>query len=231
MRLVLADDSVLFREGLARLLAEADFEIVATVGDADELLRRVAHTNPDAAIVDIRMPPTHTDEGLAAATRIRARHPHVAVIVLSQYVEAAYALRLLETGERSVGYVLKDRVLHVADFAAAVRRVGAGEAVVDAALVAQLVGRPRPIDPLAELTEREREVLALMAQGLTDRGIGERLWVTPKTVETHISHIFDKLRLPSTALDNRRVHAVLTYLRTPDGSAAMPSRRDTSPAV
>jgi DNA-binding NarL/FixJ family response regulator len=137
----------------------------------------------------------------------------VGVVVLSQYVEARYALRLLERGEGRVGYVLKDRVLHVADFAAAVRRVGAGETVVDPALVEQLVGRPREVDRLAELTDRERDVLALMAEGLTDRGIGERLWVTPKTVETHVRHIFQKLDLPATAADNRRVHAVLTYLR------------------
>jgi DNA-binding NarL/FixJ family response regulator len=213
MRLVLADDSVLFREGLARLLANAGFEILATVGDADELVRCVNRVPPDAAIVDIRMPPSQTDEGLVAAAQIRARHPEVGVVVLSQYVEARYALRLLETGERRVGYVLKDRVLQVADFADAVRRVGAGETVVDPALVEQLVGRPREIGPLAELTEREREVLALMAEGLTDRGIGERLWVTPKTVETHVRHIFQKLNLPSGAADNRRVHAVLTYLR------------------
>ncbi len=213
MRLVLADDSVLFREGLARLLAEAGFEVVGTAGDADTLLLQVAEARPDAAIVDIRMPPTHTDEGLVAATRIRDRHPEVAVIVLSQYVEAAYALRLLEGGERRVAYVLKDRVLHLADFASAIRRVAAGETFVDPALVEALVARPRPADRLAVLTGREREVLALMAEGLTDRGIGERLWVTPKTVETHVRHIFEKLRLPSSAADNRRVHAVLTYLR------------------
>jgi DNA-binding NarL/FixJ family response regulator len=210
---VLADDSVLFREGLARLLAEAGFEIIGTVGDAGALLELVAQRRPDAAVVDIRMPPTHTDEGLVAARTIRARHPELGVIVLSQYVEAAYALRLLEAGERRVGYVLKDRVLHVADFAAAIRRVAAGETVVDPALVEQLLGCPRPVDRLEELTAREREVLALMAEGLTDRGIGERLWVTPKTVETHIRHIFEKLRLPAGAADNRRVHAVLTYLR------------------
>jgi DNA-binding NarL/FixJ family response regulator len=220
MRLVLADDSLLFREGLARLLGESEFEIVATVGDADSLLQSVAETRPDAAIVDIRMPPTHTDEGLAAAAEIRSHHPEVAVIVLSQYVEAAYALRLLEAGESRVGYVLKDRVLHVADFAVAIRRVVAGETVVDPALVEQLLGRARTADPLAELTAREREVLALMAEGLTDKGIAERLWVTPKTVETHIHHIFNKLSLPSNAADNRRVHAVLTYLRTPDGAKA-----------
>jgi serine/threonine-protein kinase len=159
------------------------------------------------------MPPTHTDEGLAAAAQIRARHPMVAVVVLSQYVEAAYALRLLEAGERHVGYVLKDRVLHVAEFAAAIHRVVSGEPVVDPALVSRLFDRHRAVDPLAELTEREREVLALMAEGLTDRGIAERLWVTPKTVETHSRHIFQKLCLPAGAADNRRVHAVLTYLR------------------
>jgi DNA-binding NarL/FixJ family response regulator len=213
VRLVLADDSMLFREGLARLLAEVGFEIVATAGDAEALLELVAQLRPDAVIVDIRMPPTHTDEGLAAAAQIRARHPEVAVVVLSQYVEAAYALRLLEAGERHVGYVLKDRVLHVPEFAAAIRRVAAGDTFVDPELVKQLLARPRDVDPLDELTERERQVLALMAEGLTDRGIGERLWVTPKTVETHSRHIFQKLRLPATAADNRRVHAVLTYLR------------------
>jgi DNA-binding NarL/FixJ family response regulator len=213
MRLVVADDSVLFREGLARLLDETGFEVVATIGHAEALLRIVDEARPDAAIVDIRMPPTHTDEGIAAAAQIRARHPAVSVIVLSQYVEAAYALRLLDGGERHVGYVLKDRVLHIADFAAAIRRVVAGETFVDPALIDELVARPRPRDPLAVLTDRECQVLALMAEGLTDRGIGERLWVTPKTVETHVRHIFEKLQLPSGAADNRRVHAVLTYLR------------------
>jgi DNA-binding NarL/FixJ family response regulator len=213
VRLALADDSMLFREGLARLLAEAGFEIAGTVADADALLELVATQVPDAAIVDIRMPPTHTDEGLNAAARIRAEHPAVSVVVLSQYVEARYALRLLEAGERHVGYVLKDRVLHVAEFAAAIRRVAEGEPFVDPALVSQLFDRRRAVDPLDELTEREREVLALMAEGLTDRGIAERLWVTPKTVETHSRHIFQKLSLPTGASDNRRVHAVLTYLR------------------
>jgi len=213
VRVAVADDGALFREGVARLLGEAGFEIVGTAADAGALLALVADRRPDAAIVDIRMPPSHTDEGLAAAARIRASQPEVAVVVLSQYIEAAYALRLLEGGERRVGYVLKDRVLHVTEFAAAIRRVVAGESVVDPALVAQLLARERTSDPLDELTEREREVLALMAEGLTDRGIAERLWVTTKTVQTHSRHIFQKLSLPASAADNRRVHAVLTYLR------------------
>ena len=212
MRLALAEDSVLLREGLAGLLRGQGFDIVAEASDADELLAAVASSDPDVAVVDIRMPPTHTDEGLAAAEQLRERHPAVGVLVLSQYVEAEYALRLLERDERGTGYLLKDRVLDVADLATAIRTVGAGGCVVDQALVAQLVGRPgdRSIE---ELTEREREVLALMAEGLTDRGIGERLFVTPKTVETHVRHIFAKLDLPSGAAENRRVHAVVAYLR------------------
>jgi serine/threonine-protein kinase len=160
------------------------------------------------------MPPTQTDEGLVAAERIAERHPETGVLLLSQYVEAAYALRLLESGRDRTGYLLKDRVLDVGEFVAALERVASGETVVDPALVAQLVGRKQESDPLEELTEREREVLSLMAEGLTDRGISERLYITPKTTETHIRHIFSKLGIPATPAHNRRVHAVLTYLRT-----------------
>ena len=214
MRVVIADDSVLLREGVGRVLADEHFDVLAKVASAEELLQSIEVDQPDVAVVDIRMPPTHTDEGLIAAETIRRRWPQVGVLVLSQYTETEYALRLLEGGEERCGYLLKDRVLDAGQLADAVRRVGDGGVVVDAELVARLVGRSRPSSPLDELTPREHEVLALMAEGLTDRGIGERLFVTPKTVETHIRHIFSKLRLPETAADNKRVHAVLTYLRT-----------------
>jgi DNA-binding NarL/FixJ family response regulator len=214
VRVVLADDAALLREGLARVLGEAGVEVVAQVGSADELLAAVDRLRPDVAVVDIRMPPTRTDEGLEAAERIAERHPAVGVLLLSQYVEAAYAVRLLEGGRGRVGYLLKDRVLDVSDFVSALERVAAGETVVDPALVSQLVGRARQEGPLSELTAREREVLALMAEGLTDRGISERLYVTPKTTETHIRHIFAKLGIPATPATNRRVNAVLTYLRS-----------------
>ncbi len=213
MRIALADDSVLLREGLAQILRAQGFEVVAEAGNAQELLDAVARTEPDVAVVDIRMPPSHTDEGLALAEELRERYPRVAVLVLSQYVEAEYALRLLERNEQGAGYLLKDRVLDVAELTDAIRRVARGGCVVDPTLVAQLVDRPREDDGLGELTEREREVLGLMAAGLTDRGIGERLFVTPKTVETHVRHIFAKLELPSGAAENRRVHAVLAYMR------------------
>jgi DNA-binding NarL/FixJ family response regulator len=211
---VLADDAAVLREGLARVLAGCGIEVAAQVGSADELLRAVDELHPDVAVVDIRMPPTWSDEGLVAAEQIGESHPEVAVVLLSQHVEAAYALRLLEPGRGRAGYLLKDRVLDVDDFVAALERVTAGETVVDPALVAQLVGRAREDEPLAELTEREREVLALMAEGLTDRGISQRLYVTPKTIETHIRHIFSKLGIPATPAHNRRVHAVLAYLRS-----------------
>jgi DNA-binding NarL/FixJ family response regulator len=213
VRVVLADDAALLREGLAGVLRGAGIDVVAQAGDADELLAAVDALRPDVAVVDIRMPPTRTDEGLVAAERIAAAHPGVGVLLLSQYVEASYALRLLEAGRGRTGYLLKDRVLDVGDFVAALERVAAGETVVDPALVAQLVGRAREDDPLGELTEREREVLSLMAEGLTDRGISERLYVAPKTTETHVRHIFAKLGIPATPAHNRRVHAVLAYLR------------------
>lgn len=214
MRVVLADDAAVIREGLARVLTGAGVEVVAQAGDADELLEAVEAQRPDVAVVDIRMPPTRTDEGLVAAERIAERYPRTGVLVLSQHVDAAYALRLLESGRGRTGYLLKDRMLDVADFVAALERIASGETVVDPALVAQLVGRRQEDDPLDELTSREREVLALMAEGLTDRGISERLYVTPKTIETHIGHIFGKLGIPATPAHNRRVHAVLAYLRT-----------------
>ena len=214
MRVAIADDSVLLREGLTRILVEHGFEVAAVAANGDELLRAVERDPPDVALLDIRMPPTHTDEGIEAAREIRRRFPRVAVIVLSQYVDADYALRLLDGGERGSGYLLKDRIMDADELVSAVRRVAGGETVVDRELVATLLGRPRVEAPLDGLTDREREVLCLMAEGLTDRGIAARLWVTPKTVETHVRHILRKLDLPEGAAYNRRVHAVLAYLRS-----------------
>jgi serine/threonine-protein kinase len=213
LRLAIGEDSLLVREGLVRLLRDAGFGIVGEATTVDGLLGLVERERPDAALIDIRLPPTYQDEGLRAAAEIRTRFPSVALLVLSQYVEAEYALRLLEGSERSIGYLLKDRILDRAQLTDAVRHVIAGGVVVDPALVAQLLDRKRPADPLDELTAREREVLGLMAEGLTDRGIAQRLVVTSKTVETHTRHIFQKLSLPESALDNKRIHAVLTYLR------------------
>jgi DNA-binding NarL/FixJ family response regulator len=212
-RVAIAEDSLLVREGLVRLLTGAGFEVAGETATAEGLLGLVERERPDAVLVDIRLPPGYGDEGLRAAAEIRARLPSVAVLVLSQYVEAAYALRLLDGEERAVGYLLKDRILDAGELADAVRRVCDGGVVVDPELVAELLGRPRRAGPLDALTAREREVLGLMAEGLTDRGIAERLVVAPKTVETHAHHIFEKLDLPATALDNKRVHAVLAYLR------------------
>jgi len=213
MRLILADDATVIREGLARLLAEEGFDVVAQVGDASDLLAQVGLARPDVAIVDIRMPPTYTDEGLVAAQQIRAAHPDVGVLVLSQYVDVAYAMKLVTEGSERVGYLLKDRIVDVPELAAALRRIADGGSVVDPALVAELVSAPSVEDPLAALTQREREVLALLAEGRTDRGIAKLLYVTPKTVEAHVRSIFRKLDLPSDATENRRVHAVLTFLR------------------
>ena len=212
-RVAIAEDSLLVREGLHRILRDAGFDIVAEVATREQLLEAVERAAPDVALVDIRLPPGYGDEGLRAATEIRQRFPGVALLVLSQYIEAEYALRLLEGREHGVGYLLKDRILDVAQLSEAINRVLTGGVVVDPALVAQLLERPRHADPLEELTPREREVLNLMAEGLTDRGIAQRLYVTPKTVETHARHIFQKLALPESALENKRVHAVLTYLR------------------
>jgi DNA-binding NarL/FixJ family response regulator/class 3 adenylate cyclase len=213
MRVVLADDSVLLREGIARLLEDAGFEVVAQSGTADDLLRHVGMHKPDVALVDIRMPPTQTDEGLRAAQQIRERWPDCGVLVLSQYVEPAYAMELLGENAEGVGYLLKDRVSDVDEFAAAVRRVGEGGSALDPAVVSQLVGRRRRDDPLEELTPREREVLELMAEGRSNQAIAERLVITLRAVEKHVTSIFGKLRLPATAEDHRRVLAVLTYLR------------------
>jgi DNA-binding NarL/FixJ family response regulator len=213
MRVVLADDSVLLREGVARLLEEAGFEIVGQAGTADELMLKVRSYSPDVAIVDIRMPPTHTDEGLRAAREIREKHPETGVLVLSQYVEPSYAMELLADSAEGVGYLLKDRVSDVGEFAGAVRRVAEGGSAQDPTVVSQLVGRRRRDDPLGDLTPREREVLELMAEGRSNQGIAERLVVTERAVEKHVTSIFGKLRLPAATEDHRRVLAVLTYLR------------------
>jgi DNA-binding NarL/FixJ family response regulator len=213
LRVVLADDAALIRQGLARLLVDEGVQVVAQVDNATDLLARVELDRPDVAIVDIRMPPTYTDEGLAAAQAIRAAHPEVGVLVLSQYIDVAYAMKLVTEASERVGYLLKDRIVDAPQLTAALRRIADGGSVVDPALVAELVSAPIPEDPLRELTQREREVLALLAEGRTDRGIAKLLYVTPKTVEAHVRSIFRKLDLPSDATENRRVHAVLTFLR------------------
>jgi DNA-binding NarL/FixJ family response regulator len=214
LRLVLADDSILLREGMARLLIEAGFDVVAQAGDADGLLAAVRQHKPDVAITDIRMPPTHTDEGLRAAEVIRSEQAGaVAVLVLSQYVETAFALRLVGAAQGGIGYLLKDRVEDLEDFSDAVRRLARGGSVIDPAVVAQLVGRRRTKVPLDDLTEREREVLALVAEGRSNQAICERLFLAPKTVEAHIANIFSKLELLPAADDHRRVLAVLAHLR------------------
>jgi len=214
MRVVLAEDSVLLREGVARLLEDSGFDIVAQGGTAEDLLRHVSMHKPDVAIVDIRMPPTQTDEGLRAAKEIRERFPDTGVLVLSQYVEPAYAMELLGENAEGVGYLLKDRVADVEEFAGAVRRVGEGGSALDPAVVSELVGRRRRDDPLEELTPREREVLALMAEGKSNQAIAEKLVITLRAVEKHVTSIFTKLRLSATHQDHRRVLAVLTFLRS-----------------
>jgi DNA-binding NarL/FixJ family response regulator/class 3 adenylate cyclase len=212
VRVVIADDSVLLREGTARLLEEAGFDVVGQAGDADELLLKVRSYEPDVAIVDIRMPPTQTDEGLRAAKEIREQHPATGVLVLSQYVESEYAMELLAESAEGVGYLLKDRVGDLGEFAAAVRRVAEGGSALDPAIVSRLVGRRRGDDPLAALTPREREVLHLMAEGRSNRAIADRLVVTERAVEKHVTSIFGKLRLPASSEDHRRVLAVRAYL-------------------
>jgi DNA-binding NarL/FixJ family response regulator len=214
MRVMIADDAVLFREGLARVLEAAEIQVVAQVGDAEGLLARVRADPPEAVVVDIRMPPTHTTEGLDAARRIRAEHPQVGVLVLSQYVEPHHAMQLLEDGGRGVGYLLKDRVTDVQEVTEALRRVAAGGSVIDPEVVAQLVGRRRTRNPIQELSERERQVLALMAEGRSNQAIGERLFLSPKTVEAHVHSIFTRLDLHATPDDHRRVLAVLAFLRS-----------------
>jgi DNA-binding NarL/FixJ family response regulator len=214
LRLVLADDSVLLREGIARLLVEAGFEIVGQASTPDALIGAVRASRPDVAIIDIRMPPTHTDEGLRAAESIRAEHgTAIGILVLSQYVETTFAMRLVADGAGGVGYLLKDRVEDLDEFADAVRRIAKGGSVIDPEVVAQLVGRRRGKIPLDDLTEREREVLALMAEGRSNRAICDRLFLAPKTVEAHIANIFSKLELLPAPDDHRRVLAVLAHLR------------------
>jgi len=213
VRVVVADDVMLMREGIVRLLDDADLDVVAEAEDADELLRHVRLIRPDAVIVDIRMPPTHTDEGLVAAQQIRAEHPDVGVLVLSQYVEPSYAMRLLEEHPERVGYLLKERVFDVAILVDALRRIGDGETVIDPTIVSRLVGRRRREDPLGELTEREREVLALLAEGFSNKAIAARLFITERTVEAHVKQIFLELRLATNPESHRRVLAVLAYLR------------------
>jgi DNA-binding NarL/FixJ family response regulator len=214
VRVVIAEDSVLLREGVAKLLEEEGFELVGRAGDADELLLKVRSYEPDVAVVDVRMPPTHTDEGARAAVTIREQHPDVGVLLLSQVVEATFALRLFSESPAGFGYLLKDRVLDVDDFVEAVRRVARGGTVVDPNVVAELLGRTRPNDPVASLTTRERGVLELMAEGRSNSGIGNKLFLSPKTVEAHVHAIFTKLDLVPAADDHRRVLAVLAYLRS-----------------
>jgi DNA-binding NarL/FixJ family response regulator len=214
MRVVIADDSVLFREGIAQLLQHAGFEVAGQSGTADDLLLKVRSYTPDVAIVDIRMPPTHTDEGMRAAREIREHHPGVGVLVLSQYVEAPYMVELLQGDIEGVGYLLKDRIRDVNEFADAVRRVSEGGSAFDPAVVSRLVGRRQGEDPLDSLSPREREVLELMAQGRSNQAIAEQLVVTAGAVEKHVRGIFGKLRLPISAEDHRRVLAVLTYLNS-----------------
>jgi DNA-binding NarL/FixJ family response regulator/class 3 adenylate cyclase len=214
IRVVLADDTVLLREGVARLLSESGFDVVAQSGNADDLIRHVAMHKPDVAVVDIRMPPTHTDEGLQAARTIRERFPGTGVLVLSQYVEPGYALDLLSETAEGVGYLLKDRVADLDQFASAVRRVAEGGSALDPAVVSELVGRRRKDDPVDELTPREREVLELMAEGRSNQAIADRLYVTLRAIEKHVTSIFSKLDLPASTDDHRRVLAVLLFLRS-----------------
>ena len=212
LRVAIAEDNVLLREGIARLLTEAGFEIVGQSSTADDLLLKVRSYHPDVAIVDIRMPPTHTDEGLRAAKTIREQHPGVGVLVLSEYLEPAYAMEVISDNAEGVGYLLKQRVSELGEFSSAVQRVAEGGSALDPAIVTQLVGRRRGEDPISSLTPREREVLELMAEGRSNQAIAERLVVTERAVEKHVTNIFGKLKLTSTREDHRRVLAVLAFL-------------------
>jgi DNA-binding NarL/FixJ family response regulator len=213
MRVMIAEDSVLLREGLVRLLAEHDIDVVGTSETADKLLVLVADDPPDVAIVDIRLPPTHTDEGLRAALQIRAEHPDVAVLVLSQYVEVALAMQLLGESASGVGYLLKDRISNIREFIDAVHRVVDGGSAIDPTIVSALISKQRNRDPIDRLTPREREVLVLMAEGRSNQGIADEFYITLRAVEKYVSSIFTKLDLPSTTSDSKRVMAVLLYLR------------------
>ncbi len=214
MRVVIADDELLLREGLERLLTEAGYDVVGKVGTAEELRRKIELAHPDVAIVDIKMPPTYTDEGLVAAQEIRESHPGIGVLVLSHYVESRYALRLIEQHSGGTGYLLKERISDLAVLTDALGRLRDGECVVDPTIVSRLVNRARLPGRLDELTEREREVLALLAEGRSNKGICDRLFLSPKTVEAHVKHIFMKLGVEVSPDDHRRVLAVLAYLRT-----------------
>ena len=214
MRVVIAEDSVLLREGISRILDGAGFDVVGLCNTAEELLQKTANYSPDVAIVDIRLPPTHNDEGLQAALDIRARHPSVSVLVLSQYVEVGLAMKLLSDSAEGAGYLLKDRISDVKEFIAAVRRVADGGSAIDPIIVSTLLSKRRSGDPMAVLTPREREVLVLMAQGRSNQGIAESLVITLRAVEKYVSTIFGKLGLPATTSDSRRVLAVLLYLNS-----------------
>lgn len=214
MRVVIADDELLLREGLERLLTEAGVQVVGKVGNPAELLRKVKLTAPDVAIVDIKMPPTHTDEGLVAAEQIRSAHPQTAVLVLSHYLDSRYAIRLIEQHPSGVGYLLKERVSDLALLTDALGRLHEGECVIDPTIVSRLFHHRQPPSELDQLTDRERELLALIAEGRSNKGICDRLYLSPKTVEGHVRHIFQKLDLDESPDDHRRVLAVITYLRT-----------------
>ena len=213
MRVVLADDTMLLREGVALLLGQAGFEVVAQAGTAEEIVEAVRVTKPEAAVVDLRMPPTHTDEGIQAALAIRKQHPGTGVLVLSQHADVGLAMKLLEHGADGVGYLLKDRVADLEDFADAIRRVAAGGSALDPTIVSQLLSKRRDAGPLDDVTAREREVLELMAEGRSNHGIAERLDISERGVQKHVTSIFEKLDIPGGTDDHRRVLAVLTFLR------------------